>query len=114
MATDKVQILLKEYETLRAEILQRIGHRFAFLGLTGAVGAYAFFTVDKLTNVQAVVLAMGAIAAFLNQFQQGNLIARCSKRIAEIEEAVNSLAGEKLLVWEHEKRGSKAFHEIYR
>ena len=46
--------------------------------------------------------------------QQGNLIKQCSKRIAEIEQEINEIAEEKILVWEHEKRGSKIFHKIYK
>lgn len=111
---DKVKILLKEYDTLRAEILQRIGHRFAFLGLTGALGIYAFFAAKELTIYQTAVLTISALALFGVWFQLGNLIARCSKRIAEIEKAVNSIVGEDLLKWEHEKRGSKVFHKVHR
>ncbi|MDQ3563210.1 MAG: hypothetical protein M3436_03395 [Pseudomonadota bacterium] len=112
-ANDKVQILLKEYDTLRAEILQRIAHRFASLGLIGAMGAYAFFIEEQLIKDQIIVLTISVIVVGVNRFQQGNLIRRCSNRIAEIEVAVNSLAEGKLLVWEHEKRGSKIFHKLY-
>lgn len=111
---DKVQILLKEYDSLRAEILQRIGHRFAFLSLIGAVGVYAFFTATDLSVYQIVVLMISALALFGVWWQLGNLIARCSKRIAEIEKAINSVAGEPLLRWEHERLGSKAFHKVHK
>jgi hypothetical protein len=111
---DKVQILLKEYDSLRAEILQRIGHRFAFLGLFGAVGAYAFFAAKNLSAHQTAVLTISAIALFGVWWRLGNLIARCSKRLAEIEKAINSLAGEPLLRWEHERLGSKIFHKAHK
>ncbi|MGH8659268.1 MAG: FkbM family methyltransferase [Gammaproteobacteria bacterium] len=60
-----------------------------------------------------ILLTISGIVVSVNRFQQGNIIRRCSDRIAEIEKAVNYLAKGKLLVWEHEKRGSKVFHKIY-
>lgn len=111
---DKVQVLLKEYDALRAEIMQRISHRFAFLGLFGGVGAYAFFAAKDMSTYQTVVLMISALALFGVWWQLGNLIARCSNRIAEIEETINSLAGEPLLRWEHERLGSKAFHKAHK
>ncbi|MGH8601688.1 MAG: hypothetical protein ACREXR_02570 [Gammaproteobacteria bacterium] len=115
-AIDCVQILLKEYDTLRAEILLRIAHRFAFLGLTGAAGGYVFFTLKykDLAIYQIIVLIIAALAVLVAWFWQGQVIARCSERIAEIEVAVNSLAGAELLVWEHEKRGSVLFHKMHK
>ena len=110
---DKIHILLKEYDTLRAEILQRIGHRFAFLGLSGAVGAYVFFTAQSLSSYQTVVLIITIFILFGVWWQLGNLIARCSNRIAEIEGLINSIAEETLLRWEHERLGSKSFHQIH-
>jgi hypothetical protein len=106
---DKVQILLKEYDALRAEILQRSGHRFTFLSLFGALGAYAFFVANDLSSYQKIVLTISALALFGMWWQFGKLIVECSNRIAEIEKAVNSVAGEPLLRWEHERSGSKAF-----
>ena len=109
-----LQISLKEYETLRAEILQRIGHRFTFLSLSGAVGASAFFSAQDLRTSQTLVLIISAAALFGVWWQLGNLIARCSKRIAEIERTANEIAGEPLLRWEHEGLGSKFFHKIHK
>lgn len=111
---DIIPILLKEYDTLRAEILQRIGHRFAFLGLFGAVGTYAFFSAKKLASHQIVTLTVCAIFLFCVWYQLGNLIARCSKRIGEIEQTINSYTGKELLKWEHMKRGSKIFHVLHK
>ena len=111
---DKVQILLKEYDTLRAEILQRIGHRFGCLGLMGAVGVYAFFMPKDLGVYQIIVLTISILVLLVVRWQLGNLIARCANRNAEIEEIVNKIAGETLLRWEHERLGSKFFHKMHR
>ena len=61
---DKIQLLLKEYDTLCSEIIKRIDHRFAFLGLGGAVGGYAFFVAKDLGNYQTFVLAISALILF--------------------------------------------------
>ena len=61
---DKIEILLKEYETLRSEILQRTGHRFAFLGLMGALGGYSFFIGKDLSAYQIYVLFVCAFILF--------------------------------------------------
>jgi hypothetical protein len=108
---DKVQILLKEYDALRAEILQRSGHRFALLSFLGAVGAYAFFVANDLSAHQIIVLTISALALLGIWWQLGNLIAECCNRIAHIEREVNSVAGGTLLGWEHERSGSKALFD---
>jgi hypothetical protein len=55
------------------------------------------------------VLLLGAFILFGIWFHLGNLIAKLSTRIAEIEEEINAMAGKKLLKWEHERRGSRFF-----
>ena len=109
-----IQIMLKEYDTLRTEILKRIGHRFAFMGLSGFIGLYAFFSSKDLTFYQIIILMASAFILACIWLQIGNLIARCSKRIAEIENEINQMCGSTLLRWEHEKRGSKIFHMIHK
>lgn len=110
---DKINIVLKEYETLRTEILQRISNRFAFLSLFGAIGAYGLFKAAEISLFQAFVLFFAVIFLFAVWWQLGNVIARCSKRIAEIEKLINEISGEKLLKWESERLGSKTFHQFH-
>ena len=111
---EKINILLKEYDTLRAEILQRLSSRFAFLGLFGAVGADGFFVAGDISIFQKFVLFLTALFLFAVWMQLGTVIARCAKRVAEIEEFVNQIAGEKLLRWESEQLGSKTFHLFHK
>lgn len=105
---------VKEYDTLRAEIIQRLGHRIAFLALTGAVGVYAFFRDNGLTLYQYFVIAVAVVFMSAVWLHLGNVIGRCSRRIAEIELQINAMAGEVLLRWEHEQLGSKTFHRVHR
>ena len=105
---------MKEYDTLRTEILQRASHRFAFLTLLGGIGAYSLFIAKGLNIIQIFVLVLSAFVLLCVWYMHGNLIAKCSRRIAEIEEEINAMAGEKLMKWEHEKRGSILFHKLFR
>lgn len=109
----KIDILIKEYEILRTELLQRINQRFAFIGLTGAVVAYGFFKVERYTiaNVSILIVAISILGVIWFHF--GRLIHQLSLRIAEIEQQINSLAGDELLLWETRRR-NKVFHRIHR
>ena len=109
----KIEILMKEYETLRSEILHRINCRFAFLGLTGAVVAYALFKVEHYTIVNVLVLTAPIFILGATFFHLGRLIHQCSSRISEIEQKVNLLIGEELLVWET-RRQNRVFHRVHR
>ena len=112
--SEKIHIFLKEYDTLRAEILRRIGFRYAFLGISLGILGYFFFDIETLKVYQIAILVFIFVFLLGVYMQQGNLIKQCSKRIAEIEQEINEIAEEKILVWEHEKRGSKIFHKIYK
>ena len=112
--SEKIQILLKEYDTLRAEIIQRLGHRITFLGLFGAMGVYAFFRDNGLTLYQYSVIAVAIVFTYIVWHHLGNVIGRCSRRIAEIEQQINGMAGTVLLRWEHDQLGSKMFHRVHR
>jgi hypothetical protein len=100
MPDDSISILLKEYDTLKSEILQRCGHRFALLGMMGAVLGYGVFKSRELTYHQFGALAVAALFLTFVWIRFGQLIVKCSNRIAEIETMVNKRMGEDLLVWE--------------
>ncbi|MDC0675076.1 hypothetical protein [Nannocystis radixulma] len=111
---ERIQVLFKEYDTLRAEILQRISNRLKCVAFTGALGGVAMFS-DKPVDATKYVLLLSSIFVLMFAWMQlGDLIARCARRIAEIEAEINAKAGETLLRWESEKRGSSFFHRIHK
>jgi hypothetical protein len=110
---DKIDILMKEYDTLRAEILHRSNTRFAFVGLFGALATYALFKTDTHTVLTPALIIIAAIFLFFLWIHIGYLIFRCSRRIAEIENQINSLADEQLLVWENRQKNN-IFHRFYK
>lgn len=108
----KVEVLLHEYDTLRAEILSRTQSRFSVCGFTGAslafvitqnqIGAWRWFL--------AVVAVLAIVAIWVNF---GFLIRRCANRLVQVEDKVNQLAGEELLGWEHQcvrRAGERLFY----
>ncbi len=109
----KIDILVKKYEILRTELLQRINRRFTCIGLTGAVVVYGFFKVEKYTIVSILILIIAFSILGVIWFHFGRRIHQFSLRIAEIEQRINCLVGDELLVWETRRR-NKLFHKIHR
>jgi hypothetical protein len=102
---DRIQILLSEYATLRAELITRTGYGFqiAAVALGAGVSGVSWIILQGVSKVPfwawllvvAVVVCIG-LAIFVN----GRDLTRAAKRVAEIEQEVNSRAGEHLLIWE--------------
>jgi len=105
---------MKEYETLRQEIIQRINHRFQFVAILGGVGGFVLFRTTHMSYWQASIVAIASIIAVNVWFLSGNSIAACSRRISEIENEVNTFAGQKLLQWETMRIQQSIFHKIHK
>jgi hypothetical protein len=96
---EKIQVILHEYDSLRAEIISQQSH---FLQLL-AVGSILFLWFLKQTldlkfwiALTFSVLVLAAFAVVFN-FE----VIKKSKRLAEIEKSVNIWSGnEEILVWE--------------
>jgi len=111
---EKIDILLKEYETLREEIIHRTNNRLSFLTYAGAVGTYGFFSVQTKSLLQTVVLFTATAFLLVLWYRIGLLVARCSHRIAEIETEVNRLANAELLQWETRQHKQGIFHRFHK
>jgi len=110
----KIEMLLKEYDTLRSEMIERFRQRFQFVTIIGAVGAFALFTKKHFTIFQIVILALTPIVLLCTVwFWIGHLIVKASQRIAQIETEINSLAESKLLCWETEQVNHGLLHHIH-
>lgn len=115
---DKVEILLKEYETLRAEILTAMNSRSSILSFgIAAVGAVfsASIAVSAVTSstLLSAFMLMGAVPAmncfvlyiWLGEYQR---MQRAGKFIADIETRINTKVGEDILSWEtHLRKNQK-------
>jgi hypothetical protein len=95
---DHVEILFKEYDTLRAEIIARQSGGFQLVIIGGAV--FTWFgqraTGQKFWIGMATLVIVSCFLVF-RAVQDINLIA---KRVGEIEQEINRLAGATLLKWE--------------
>src|SRR5438093_6794501 len=99
-ATDsRINIVLKEYDTLRAEVLQRLSARYQLLAVVAALGTLVG-TRDVPASVIAVTVAITLVVLAVVWIWFLYDIDRCAEKISEIEDHVNKLAGTRLLSWE--------------
>jgi hypothetical protein len=118
---DHMEILFKEYDTLRAEILGRQTGGFQLVVIAGAAFAWlatrATDSWGQLGSIGKVLWIIGGVALLSIYIWLANWAIvetkLISRRLMEIEQRINNLAGDKLLVWETERsvtaRGWKLF-----
>lgn len=96
----KIAILLNEYNTLRAEIIARIGHLYQMIGY-GVAAIILLTTLQPTNRIFWALLALVIITFGLGLWFYGRYVWSCGTRIREIELDVNDRAREDLLVWEN-------------
>ena len=95
----RVEVLLREYDTLRTEILQRVRTRFELLAFLGVVAGLVAEGDSTARLSWLAPIALSLAAGVWLWLRQG--ILRCAGRIAAIETEVNErVGGGTLLVWE--------------
>lgn len=95
----RIDVLLKGYDTLRAEIIERIRIRFGLLTLTAALLAFVGFA--PLEPFRLFFGVVGTLALLALWLYYGVLLKDAADQVAELEGRVNALAGgEPLLMWE--------------
>jgi hypothetical protein len=99
---DQIAVLLEEYKTLRAELLERHTAVLQLLAITTAgLIATIGFTIANTAwiagLITGLILFCGICAGALLLDNDSRLL---SARLQEIEAAINRLAGKQLLVWE--------------
>jgi hypothetical protein len=106
-ARAKVEVLLKEYDSLRQEVISRLNNRFNLLGYAGAILTYAVFQGGGVADWRWLCAAGAALALLLVWLWGAKKIRELSIRIATIEKKINSLAGDALLAWETGQRARR-------
>jgi hypothetical protein len=96
---DKINVLMKEYEALRAEIRSRSDNQFTLLGFAGLVLTWLFSRSLAIRHWLELLAVIVPILLFMN-FLIIQAIKRCAYRLMAIEKQVNSFAGDHLLEWE--------------
>jgi hypothetical protein len=96
---DKVKILFHEYDTLRTEVIHRINNGYQLIA--GVTGLLIWLVSHAGVNWRFCILLGISVAVVLvlwrGIYQDIKTIAR---RLRELENEINKLAGETLLVWE--------------
>ncbi|MGL9621564.1 hypothetical protein QRQ56_26460 [Bradyrhizobium sp. U531] len=101
---DKIWILLAEYNTLRAEVLAARSYMGQGAGIFAAalMANIAFgYSAGKDYLALTIILGMLTLVYFVALFawNEKNTIS-ATARLRELEAEINSLAGERLLLWE--------------
>jgi hypothetical protein len=104
---EQIQILMEEYKTLRAEIIQRLASMYQIAGIAGT----ASVTISGIMAFQHSVLLGLILFVFfflVIWFTQRIIdfdMRMNASRLRELETIVNNLAGTRLLIWETEHGG---------
>jgi hypothetical protein len=97
----RINILLKEYDTLRSEILQRTAAGFALPAIVTAIAGWLLSRIiEHHYYTSTVIVLLGVIALAVGPRFMNIQIRRCATRVQQIEERVNFLAQDHLLEWE--------------
>jgi hypothetical protein len=97
----RINILLREYDTLRSELQQRTAAGFALVGVVVAVVGWVLSqTLSHHYYTSAAVGMLFLVFLFLGPRFMNVQIRRCAERVQRIEKRVNFLAQDHLLEWE--------------
>src|ERR1700722_3367680 len=101
---EKIDILLKEYDSLRSELVGRVTYWYQLGALAVLVlGWVALCPLDKRTAIiLALLVSLGTFFAAL----LARDVRILGKRIRQLEKEINTLAGADLLKWETHYGGS--------
>lgn len=106
-----IEILFKEYDTLRAEIIALIGNMYNVIGFGTAISAALLaWAVSKGFDYRFwFLVVVFASLVWLLWMMLHVAVSRATERIREIEGEVNRRAGEELLRWETHKSPSRVW-----
>jgi hypothetical protein len=105
---EKIQVLLVEYNTLKTEIFDQSRVMYQVFGVGGTISIAIIAFVFTNKSIAAILIGIFLILLLLFfMYCVSRMMTfisdEASKRLLQIEDAINSLADAKLLVWEHEQ-----------
>jgi len=96
-----IDVLLHEYDALRAEILARASSRFQLTGFAAVVATLLGVTKGVLPSwVVYTTIGLLVVGGIVIWFTFRSYINKCAARVWQIEEEINAAMGEPLLIWE--------------
>jgi len=117
LSDSAIEVMLKEYDTLRSEIDMRIKTAFSHIGYIAAVAAFILpillkdgaHIIDRWDNRLALGSAIvGVILLALIALTNFRWVQECAFRIRQIEVRINAHFGETILHWQHHAESVKA------
>jgi hypothetical protein len=99
---EQTTILLAEYATLRAEIIQRSSSEYQIYTVSGTIfvaivgTSLAIHSASTCIGLTAILSALVTVALRFIDYSTRQTAAR----LQELEQTINGLAGRELLVWE--------------
>ncbi|MFD0059542.1 hypothetical protein [Streptomyces sp. NPDC056690] len=103
-----IELRMKEYESLRSEVVQRIGARQQLAGYAGAATAIAATLGSDLGWWRIVVVAVVLGIAYFYLRDSNDGVQRIGKHLRLIEENINELSraayGREVLSWESSRQ----------
>ncbi|MFI1826654.1 hypothetical protein ACH41E_09390 [Streptomyces sp. NPDC020412] len=103
-----IELRMREYESLRSEVVQRISARQQLAGYAGAATAIAATLGSNLGYGRLVIVGTVVLIAYLYLRDSNDGIQRLGKHLRGVEEDVNSLArsayGQDVLSWESRRQ----------
>ncbi len=103
---EQIDVLLKEYDTLRSEIINRMNSGVQ-IGVV-AVGVVTFLASRQSNQASIWVVVVPTTGIVIFSLVLWRDLYSASRRVAELEREINHLAGRALLKWESQwSTGSK-------
>jgi hypothetical protein len=103
---EKIQILMEEYKTLRAEILQHHSSGFQLYGVAGSAAVAVTVLAAAYSVIAGMILFFFFPLLLMIVARNSDFSVReAAFRLREIEHHVNELAEDNLLRWETERGG---------
>jgi hypothetical protein len=95
---EKIEILFKEYDTLRTEIIGRGNLVYQLIGGSGAILIWLISKPINATWFVSVAISLAAIGPFVRLLHRD--FTNLAERIRELESEINGISGEQLLKYE--------------
>src|SRR5437868_15253961 len=98
----EIEILLKEYDTLRTEVIERVKIAFSHLAFFGAVIAFAFQASEKAFISPVAVAGFAAAGAAILLYISIIIwcwVGRISSHLQGLDKKISDLTGKPILTW---------------
>jgi hypothetical protein len=99
---EQVTVLLKEYDSLRSEIIARISGQFTLIAVGAVVlGAFLSWSPNRPRLVVMALLVVCLVGIGLVIFQNRQALRNVGQRLREIEAHINVIAGVSLMCYQN-------------